>query len=163
MTIDGSLKLSRLRPRYFDEVDTVTGTSEADVFEVQPLGQIFFNPIITNEVEPLKYFNPRLVEDETLDPGKGRFLPGRGTASKEQPEFVTQSLDDNFIAMGVPIIVDPPSASELDILVYQEQERDYYLEGFQAPTARSYAYINDFEPIDDQIIVELIKLHIVAH
>ena len=133
----------------------MTGTSEADVFEVQPLDQIFFNPIIRNEVVPLKYFNPRLVEDETREPGKGRVIrqPGRGTAPKEQPEFVTQSLDDNFIAMGIPIIVDPPSDSEVDILVYQEQERATYLEGFQAPTVRSYTYIEEFEPIEDEIIV----------
>ena len=69
----------RLRPRYFDEVDTVSGTPEADVFEVQPLDQIFFNPIITNEVEPLKYFDPKLVEDDTREAGQGTAPP------KEQP------------------------------------------------------------------------------
>ena len=86
------------RPRYFDEVDTATGTSEADAFEVEPLDQIFFNPIITN-----------------------------GINNGEE--------------------------GEVDILVYQEQERAIYLKGFQASTARSYTYIEDFEPIEDEIIV----------
>ena len=45
------------------------------------------------------------------------------------------------------------TSNELDILVYQEQERAIYLEGYQAPTARSYTYIEDFEPIEDEIIV----------
>ena len=84
------------RPRYFDEVDTATGTSEADAFEVEPLDQIFFNPIITN-----------------------------GINNGEE--------------------------GEVDILVYQEQERAIYLKGFQASTARSYTYIEDFNPLEDEI------------
>ena len=55
--------------------------------------------------------------------------------------------------MGIPIIVDKSTDSEVDILVYQEKERDYYLEQFQAPTARSYTYIDDFEPIEDYIVI----------
>ena len=55
--------------------------------------------------------------------------------------------------MGVPIIVDESTDSEVDILVYQEQERANYLEGYQAPTARSYTYIEDFDLIEDEIIV----------
>ena len=58
-------------------------------------------------------------------------MPGRGTAPpKERPQ-----------------------SSEIDILVYQEQERATYLEGFQAPTARSFTYIQGFDPIEDEIIV----------
>ena len=194
MTIDGSLKLSRLRPRYFDEVDTVTGTSEADVFEVEPLKieKILFPPRTTqtlvdgaiwtlippadeeirvpgrgrafpkerpqsNEVKPLlKPYPWWLEDDDTREAGQGRVIrkPGQGTAPpKEQPGFETQSLDDNFIAMRIPIIVDESTDSEVDILVYQEKERAVYLDRFQAPTARSYTYIEDFEPIQDEIIV----------
>ena len=48
---------------------------------------------------------------------------------------------------------DVTADSEEDILVYQEQERAIYLDGFQAPTARSYTYIENFDPIEDEIIV----------
>jgi len=91
-------------PRWFDKIDTLTGTQEADAFFVGP------------------------------------------------PEFATQRyLDEFFVPMGKRSIGS--ADSELDILVYQEQERANYLEGFQAPTAHSYTYIVDFEPIEDEIIV----------
>ena len=105
------------RARYFDRVDTVTGTPEADTFEVEPL--IARDP---------------WLDDDTREPGQGRVIrkPGQGTAPpKERPQ-----------------------SSEVDILVYQEQERAIYLDGFQAPTARSSTYIEDFEPIEDSIIVD---------
>ena len=52
------------------------------------------------------------------------------------------------------MIADESTDSEVDILVYQEQERANYLEGFQAPTARSYTYIENFDPIEDSILVD---------
>ena len=99
-------------PRWFDKVDTLTGTPEADPFFVGP------------------------------------------------PEFATQSWewdawwDEHMISMGVPIIVDESTDSEIDILVYQEQERANYLKGFQAPTARLYTYIDDFDTLDDYIFID---------
>ena len=94
------------RPRYFDKVDILTGTPEADTFFVGP------------------------------------------------PEFATQSWQDDWmIRMRLPKIFDESTDSEVDILVYQEQERANYLEGYQAPTARSYTYIEDFDLIEDEIIV----------
>ena len=86
------------QPRYFDDVDTVIGTPEADVFEVDAL-RISFYPTDASIIRELR-----------------------------------------------------PQSSEVDILVYQEQERANYLERFQAPTARSYTYIEDFDPIEDEII-----------
>ena len=82
------------------------------------------------------------------------------------PEFATQSWewdawwDEHIISMGIPMIVDESTDSEVDILVYQEQERAVYLDGFQAPTARSYTYIEDFEPIEDSILVDGGKGHV---
>ena len=103
------------RPRYFDEVDTVTGTSEADTFEVKPL-----------KIEKILFTAP----------------------PKEESGFETQ------FAPRIPTSLKESSqSSEVDTLVYQEQERATYLEGFQAPTAHSYTYIEDFEPIEDEIIV----------
>ena len=87
------------QPRYFDDVDTVIGTPEADVFEVDAL-RISFYPTDASIIRELR-----------------------------------------------------SQSSEVDILVYQEQERANYLERFQAPTARSYTYIEDFDPIEDEIIV----------
>ena len=94
------------RPRYFDKVDILTGTPEADTFEVEP------------------------------------------------PGFATQSWQDDWmIRMGIPMIIDESTDSEVDILVYQEQERANYLEGFQAPTERSYTYIEDFDTAIDLLLV----------
>ena len=128
------------QPRFFDKVDTVTGTSEADTVFVLPRD-------LLDPVPPPK-------DEEEIR------VPGRGTAPKKQPQFATQSWewwdaawDDHVIRMGVPIIVDESTDSKVDILVYQEKERANYLKGFQAPTARSYTYIEDFEPIEDEIIV----------
>ena len=56
--------------------------------------------------------------------------------------------------MGIPIIVDESTDSEVDILVYQEQVRAIYLADFQAPTVRSYTYIENLDPIEDEIIVD---------
>ena len=126
MTIDGSLKY--FRPRYFDDVDTVTGTSEADVFEVEPLKieKILFPPRTTQTlVDGANWALIPPADEEIRVPGRGRAFP------KERPQ-----------------------SSEVDILVYQEKERDIYLDGFQAPTARSYTYIEDFEPIEDSILVD---------
>ena len=149
MTIDGSLK--HFRPRYFDEVDTVTGTPEADTFEVDAPG--FKGGL------PRDLFVPRPEPEEEIR------VPGRGTAPKEQPETTEiVVLDDGgeWICAGkltcrwVPnakSLDDGTIVEEVDILVYQEQERDYYLEGFQAPTARSYTLIRDFDPIEDFIVI----------
>ena len=68
------------------------------------------------------------------------------------PGIGTQSLDDNFIAFGIPIIVDSSEDSEVDLLVYQKKEGPDYIPGFTAPPARSYTYIEDFDPIEDEII-----------
>ena len=120
--------------REFRKVDPLTGTPEADIFKLQSPG---FGTL----------YNSGLIDM-------------RDWGLSSQPGV--QSLDDNFIVMGrdfyndviafgIPIIVDPPSDSEVDILVYQEQERATYLVGFQAPTARSYTYIEDFNPLEDEI------------
>ena len=100
----------RPRPRYFDEVDTVTGTPEADTFEVEP------------------FAGDRLFPAEIFIPPEITF-----------PVFTNGSNNSE--------------EGEVNILVYQEQERAVYLDRFQAPTARSYTYIEDFEPIEDEIIV----------
>ena len=124
-----------LIPRRFDEVDILTGTPEPDAFELDAPG---FGTL--NDLDRISAIN-------------GFF---------SQPGL--QSLDDNFIAMGIdfknnlialsnPDTVDVITDSEEDILVYQEQERATYLGGFQAPTARSYTYIEDFEPINDSIVI----------
>ena len=103
-------------PSLFPELDTLTGTSEADTFELEP--------------------------------------PGFGTQSLDD-DFIPVDIDyaNNLIALGIPTIVDLSEDSEVDLLVYQEQERATYLERFQAPTARSYTYIEDFDLIEDEIIV----------
>ena len=78
--------------------------------------------------------------------------PERDVFELDSP-FETQSSDDNFIAIGIPIIVDPSEDSEVDLLVYQEVHGPEYFPGFTAPPARSYTYIEDFDPIEDEIIV----------
>jgi len=71
------------------------------------------------------------------------------------PEFATQSweawTDDWMIRMGIPMIVDESTDSEIDILVYQDQERDIYLDGFQARIERIFTYIENFDPTEDEI------------
>ena len=69
------------------------------------------------------------------------------------PGIGTQSLDDNFIALGIPINVNSSEDSEVDLLVYQKKEGPDYIPRFTAPPARSYTYIEDFDPIEDEIIV----------
>ena len=97
--------------------------------------------------------------------------PKADTFELDAPGFGTQSLDDDFIRMSIdfennliassnPDTVDVTTDSEEDILVYQEQERTTYLKGFQAPTARSYTYIENLIPIDDQIFVDGGKGHV---
>ena len=94
------------QPRFFDKVDSLTGTAEADTFELEP------------------------------------------------PGFGTQSLDDNFISMGIPIIVDSSEDTEVDLLVYQEAESFDYIPGFTNPPERSYTIIEDFDPSEDQILID---------
>ena len=79
--------------------------------------------------------------------------PERDVFELERPGYETQSLDDNFIALGIPTIVDLSVDSEVDLLVYQEADGPEYFPGFTAPPARSYTYIEDFDPIEDEIIV----------
>ena len=79
--------------------------------------------------------------------------PERDVFELEPPGYETQSLNDNFIALGIPTIVDLSEDSEVDLLVYQEAESFDYIPGFTAPPARSYTYIEDFDPIEDEIIV----------
>lgn len=93
-------------PRNFDEVDVLTGTTEADTFVVESLDQISFNPTIAPLDQTLS--NPIVVNDEKGD----------------------------------------------GILIYQEKERTNYIERFQAPTKRSYTYIDNFAPSEDEILVD---------
>ena len=79
--------------------------------------------------------------------------PEADTFELDSPGFGTQSLDDNFIAMGIPIIVDSSEDSEVDLLFYQEKEGPYYIPGFTNRPARSFTYIQGFDPIEDEIIV----------
>ena len=55
--------------------------------------------------------------------------------------------------MGIPIIVDSSEDSEVDLLFYQEKEGPYYIPGFTNRPARSFTYIQGFDPIEDEIIV----------
>ena len=77
--------------------------------------------------------------------------PGFGTQSLDQIDF-----ENNLIVLGIDrandliFPFDVTADSEVDILVYQEQERATYLVGFQAPTASSYTYIEDFNPLEDE-------------
>ena len=79
------------------------------------------------------------------------------TGTPEIDVFVLEpfgyDLDDNFIAFRIPTIVDLSEDSEVDLLVYQEADGPEYFPGFTAPPARSYTYIEDFDPIEDEIIV----------
>ena len=79
------------------------------------------------------------------------------TGSPELDVFVLEppgyDLDDNFIAFRIPTIVDLSEDSEVDLLVYQEADGPEYFPGFTAPPARSYTYIEDFDLIEDEIIV----------
>ena len=118
------------KPRRFDKVDTLTGTPDADTFEVDAPGFGTLNDL--DRISVIDFFG----------------------------QLGLQSLDDNFIAMGIDradnliSTFDVTADSEEDILVYQEQERANYLEGFQAPTARSYTYIEDFDLLADEILVD---------
>ena len=106
----------------------------------EPLSDFGFN-------EPLS--EPRSFDRVDILTG----TPVRDVFELEPRGYGTQSLDDNFIALGIPTKIDLPEYTEVDLLVYREQERVTYLERFQAPTARSYTYIEDFDPIEDEIIV----------
>lgn len=103
--------------RRFGKVDTLTGTPEADVFEL------------------------------------------------DAPGFGTQSLDDNFIAMGIdfandlialgiPTIVDLSEDTEVDLLVYQETDGPMFIPGFTHPIFWSYTLIENFDLVEDQILVD---------
>ena len=186
-----------LKPRRFDKVDILTGTPEPDAFEVQGDGQIFFNPIITNEIingkngndiyttqggvdtfkthlghVTIKDFTPnegdKLLllggvysnEDEIIDGKNGSVIyTGGGGADTFKTHIGHVTIKDFTPNEGDKLLLllnEEPSlfnSSEVDILVYQEQDRAAYLEGFQAPTARSFTYIEEFEPIEDEIIV----------
>ena len=126
----------RPRPRYFDEVDTLTGTSSADSFRVEPLIPFYFLSDLEDRADreaPLRE-QPEKTEIVKLEDGG---------------EWLCFDFSDCFwVSHGDGTVVE-----EIDILVYQEQDRAVYLEGYQAPTARSYTYIEDFEPIEDEIIV----------
>ena len=79
------------------------------------------------------------------------------TGTPERDVFVLEppgyDLDDNFIAFRIPTIVDLSEDSQVDLLVYQEADGPEYFPGFTAPPARSYTYIEDFDLIEDEIIV----------
>ena len=93
----------------------------------------------------------------------------------DAPGFATQSLDDNFIAMDIdfennlivmgrdfkndfflsnPNTVDASEGSPVDLLVYQEADGPEYFPGFTDPLARSYTLIENFDPVEDQILVD---------
>ena len=127
--------------------EVLSGTPEADTLVVTPVGK------------------PRgdFFQTQGIRDGFAIIYPN---SASEPPEFEAQTFFDPFgqlevqswqdkwfTVMGIPIIVDESADSEVDILVYQEQERATYLEEFQAPTARSYTYIEDFEPINDYIVI----------
>ena len=134
-----------LIPRRFDKVDILTGTPETDAFEVQRDGQIFFNPIITNGVNDGK-------NGSDIYTGGG----GADTFKTHIGHVTIKDFTPNEGDKLLLLLNEEPSlfnSSEVDILVYQEQDRATYLESFQAPTAHSYTYIDDFEPIEDEIIV----------
>ena len=76
--------------------------------------------------------------------------PERDVFELEPPGY---DLDDNFIALGIPTIVDLPEDSQVDLLVYQEAESFDYIPGFTNPPERSCTIIEDFDPGEDEIIV----------
>ena len=98
-------------------LDVLTGTPEADSFELEP--------------------------------------PGFGTQSLDD-DFIPVDIDfaNNLIALGIPIIVDPPENTEVDLLVYQETDGPMYIPGFTNPIFSSYTLIENFDPNEDQILVD---------
>ena len=134
-----------LIPRRFDKVDILTGTPETDAFEVQRDGQIFFNPIITNGVNDGKNGS----DIYTGGGGADTFKTHIGHVTIK--DFTPNEGDKLLLLLNEDHPLYNPS--EVDTLVYQEQKRATYLEGFQAPTARSYTYIEDFEPINDFVVI----------
>ena len=103
-------------------------------------------------LEPLEPLEPRPFDRyDRVDILTG--TPERDVFELRPLGYETQSLDDNFIALGIPTIVDLSVDSEVDLLVYQEADGPEYFPGFTAPPARSYTYIEDFDPIEDEIIV----------
>ena len=153
--IDPPTEFQILVPRNFDRVDFLTGTPDIDTFEVERDGQIFFNPIISNEIINGKNGNDIYTTQSGADTFKTHI--GLVTIKDFTPEEYKllkyckgSQCSESLLKYEEPSLSDP---SEIDILVYQEQERDNYLDGFQAPTAHSYTYIEDFEPIEDEIIV----------
>ena len=80
--------------------------------------------------------------------------PEEDTFELEPPGLGTQSLDDNFISMGIPIIVDSSEDTEVDLLVYQEAESFDYIPGFTDPPESSYTIIENFDPSEDQILID---------
>ncbi|QNI73556.1 hypothetical protein [Synechococcus sp. NOUM97013] len=105
------------RPLSLENVDTLTGTPEADNFKLEPPG----------------------FETQSLD-----------------DDFIPVDIDfaNNLIALGIPTIVDLSEDTEVDLLVYQEADGPEYFPGFTDPLARSYTLIENFDPVEDQILVD---------
>ena len=115
--------------------EVLTGTPEADIFELDVPGFGTLNDL--DRISVIDFFGQ----------------PG------------VQSLDDNFIVMGIDFEnrliaysnqnnVDATTDNEVDLLVYQEVDGPEYFPGFTDPLARSYTLIENFDPIEDQILVD---------
>ena len=124
-------------PRSLENVDTLTGTPEADNFKLEPPG--FGTLYDFGLIDLIDWSLSNQPGLQSLD-----------------DDFIPVDIDfaNNLIALGIPTIVDLSEDTEVDLLVYQVADGPEYFPGFTDPLASSYILIENFDPIEDQIFVD---------
>ena len=161
--------------------EVLTGTPEADSFELEPPG--FRTQFLDDDFIAIALWDPRSNDFFLNNPNTFEVLrdgqiffnsiftneinkygndiyktpDGANTFMTHIGKVTIQDFTPNESDKLLLLLNEEPSlsnSSEVDILVYQEADGPEYFPGFTDPLASSYILIENFDPSEDQIFVD---------